>query len=205
MVLIPSKVGEISGLAGSRQGAICMFGSQLLRHALAMLAAARSLQLLPHLQACCTSALKVCFILRRHNVPERVRLPQDLQCNNPGIMVLNHKHQWRILRPDREAEVEPALNKGPRHWPGPPRTSGLGLMRRRCKSLVREVMDMCVAAAPGCWSGAHSHLACGLLVQVDAPLLSGRRGWVTCLAQVLIVLPLSHGHACRLQAAQYAC
>ena len=65
---------------------------------------------------------------------------------------------------------------------------------------MREVMDMCIAAAPGCWSGAHLHLACGLLVQVNAPLLSGRRWWVARLAQVLIVLPLSHWHACRLQA-----
>ena len=69
-----------------------MTGSQLLRHALAMLSAAESLQLLPHLQACCTCTLKVRFILRRHGVPESVRLPQDLQRNGPGIMVLTNKH-----------------------------------------------------------------------------------------------------------------
>ena len=53
---------------------------------------------------------------------------------------------------------------------------------------------------PGRWSEARSHLACGLLVQVNTPLLSRRRRWMTCLAQILIVLPLRHGHACRLQA-----
>ncbi len=82
-----------------------MLGSQLLRHALAMLAAAQSLQLLPHLQACCTSALKVRFILRRHSVPERVWLSQDLQRSNSGIMMLKNKHPRQSAQVDSKSEA----------------------------------------------------------------------------------------------------
>ena len=72
-----------------------------------LLSAVRSLQLLPHLQACCMSALKMDFILRRHTVPECVWLPQDLQRNCPCIMLLRNKQQWQNARLDREAEAFP--------------------------------------------------------------------------------------------------
>ena len=112
ILLIPSNSGESSSLVGSHQGASCMLGSGLLRRALAMLDAAQSLQLLPHLQACCTSALKVRCILWRHSVPECVWLPQDLQRNDPNIMVLNNKHHRRIMHPAREAEVGACAEQG---------------------------------------------------------------------------------------------